>query len=129
MKYTKDQKKAYFKKLRDEWLKSKDLAKNDKEAEAIYREAGIRSSYYSFYFTLMAMRHNKMPGLPYVDCKTFNKWKENGFIVKKGEKSKISGITWKHPVIKTEDGLKEENEDYIYPKLYRLFHKRQVEAL
>lgn len=126
MSYTKEQKQAYFKNLREEWKKSKELADNDKEAEALHRESCGQMSYYSFYYTLVAMRKLKLSGIPYVDCKTFNRWKESGFIVKKGEKSKIKGITW----IKSKNKDGEEDPDApVYPKLYNLFHRTQVEAI
>ncbi len=64
----------------------------------------------------------KLDGIPYIDCKTFKKWQESGYIVKKGEKSKISGITW----ISNE---KDDDEKFIYPKQYNLFHKSQVTEL
>ncbi len=123
--FTKEEKKEYFKSLREQWQASKKLADNDETAKALHREAGSNYSYYSFYFTLLAMREQNLEGIPYVDCKTFNKWKEAGFKVIKGEKSKVKGLTWIHPVNK--EG--EELEDMIYPKTYHLFHKTQVEEL
>ena len=127
MKYTKEQKQKYFKELRARWKASKELADKDETAKALYQEAGSQFSYYSFYFTLMDMRRLGYNGLPYIDCKTFNGWKEIGFQVRKGEKSKISGIIWIHPKTKNEIGEEEEIEDSIYPKIYHLFHKTQVE--
>ena len=129
MKYTKDQKSKYFKDLRARWRASKELADKDETARALHREAGGQFSYYSFYFTLMDMRKFGYDGIPYVDCKTFNGWKEAGFMVRKGEKSRISGIVWLHPVTKDEVGEEVEDDESIYPKVYHLFHKSQVEAI
>lgn len=130
-KYSKQEKKEYFDKLRLEWQKSKALAENDMKAEALYREAGLSGvSYFSFFFILRQMKALKLEGLPYVDCKTFNKWSENGYKVKKGEKSKLYGITW---MAVKEDGKISKDKDnqddvkFIYPKVYKLFHKSQVE--
>ena len=72
------------------------------------------------------MENNGFDGFPYIDCKTYKNWQENGFIVKKGEKSKIDGITWIAP--KGKDGEEEDGKG-LYPKRYRLFHRSQVEAL
>lgn len=122
--YTNAEKKKYFSDLRDRWNKSKKLAQEDKEAEAMWREAGGKVSYTSFYFTLAQMRTLGLEGTPYVDCKTYNGWKDSGFIVKKGESSKISGVTWIST--KKDD---EEEDGYKFPKSYHLFHKSQVQTL
>ena len=127
MEYTKEQKDKYFKELRTRWQASKELAEKDEVAKALYREAGLKFSYQSFYFTLQDMRRAGFDGLPYVDCKTFKGWRESGFMVKKGEKSRISGIVWIHPVTKNELGEEEEIDESVYPKIYHLFHRSQVE--
>jgi len=124
MKYTKEQKREYFKQLRERWNKSKELAEKDEIAKALHKEVGGEFSYYSFYFTLMGMRDLGYDGIPYVDCKTYKGWKDSGFKVKKGEKSKLSGITWLG-VGKDSDG----EPEFIYPKEYHLFHRTQVEEL
>jgi len=129
--YTKEEKVEYFKKLRKEWNKSKELAISDKVTEALFREAGLKGiSFTGFYFVLKQMEKLKMKGLPYIDCKTFNGWRENGFKVKKGGKSKIQGITWIGEN-RDEDNIETENKEsgYLYPKVYHLFHRSQVEAL
>jgi len=128
-KFTKQEKQQYFEKLRLDWQRSKALAENDMEAEALYREAGLKGvSYFSFYFVLKQMKALKLKGLPYIDCKTFHGWRQNGFKIKKGEKSKIKGITW---IMVKEDGKVAKNKDeedikFMYPKVYHLFHKSQV---
>jgi len=127
MKYTREQKQKHFKDLRARWKASKELADKDQEAKAIYRESGLGFSYYSFYFTLLDMKKLGFDGLPYIDCKTFKGWLDTGFRVKKGEKSKISGIVWLHPMTKNSDGEEVEDSENLYPKVYRLFHKSQVE--
>ena len=125
MTYTKEEKQKYFKELRARWQNSKALADNDETAKALHREAGGNFSYYSFYFTLMDMKKFGYDGIPYVDCKTFKGWKDAGFIVKKGEKSKISGIVW----LNVEDEKGNSDDDFVYPKVYHLFHRSQVEEL
>lgn len=127
--YTKEQKIKYFSDLRSKWKRNKALAENDNDARAIFNEAKLgKVSYFSFYFTLLSMKNQGLSGLPYVDCKTFAGWKDSGFKVKKGEKSKINGITWIHPKSTNDAGEIEENEDFAYPKLYHLFHKTQVNS-
>ena len=127
MKCTKEQKDKYFQELRARWRVSKELANKDETAMALYKEVGSQFSYYSFYFTLMDMRRLGFDGLPYIDCKTFNGWLDSGFRVKKGEKSKINGIVWIHPVTKNELGEEEIIDESVYPKIYHLFHRSQVE--
>ena len=128
-----EQRQAYFKSLRDEWKANKEKAENDTEArarfEAMLNETGGQFSYYSYYFTLLDMRALGLAGSPYIDTKTFNKWREAGFKVKKGEKSKIRGIVWMHPITKKENGESVEDDSFLYPKVYHLFHSSQVEAL
>ena len=126
-KFTKEQKQEYFKKLRIDWKKSKELAENDEVSKALFRECGIDGiSYYSFAFILTQMKNLKLDGIPYVDAKTFKGWIESGYKVKKGEKSKLSGITWIGG--KKKDG-KDDDDSFIYPKTYHIFHKSQVEKI
>ena len=127
-------KNEYFKQLRERWAQSKKLAESDQQAKAIYQEVltstnSQKFSYWSFYFTLMDMKKAGFDGLPYIDCKTYKGWKDSGFIVNKGEHSKIDGIVWMHPKFKDDDGEESEDENTVYPKLYHLFHKSQVQAL
>ena len=126
MTFTKDQKQAYFQQLRKRWRESKVLAEQDKTAEALWKETGGKVSYLSFYFVLQDMRRLGFKGLPYVNCKTFGKWKEAGFIVKKGEKSHINGIVWIGAELKDEES---EEDRFLFPKVYHLFHETQVEAI
>ena len=131
MTYTKQEKQEYLDSLRLEWKKSKALAEADMEAEALFREAGIKGvSYFSFYFVLKQMQKLKFKGLPYVDCKTFQGWISNGYKVQKGEKSKVRGVTWigvkKDKTVMDRNKDKQEDLSFLYPKVYRLFHKSQV---
>lgn len=123
-------KKQYTQGLRDIWKDRKALADQDTDARArfnaILASADTKFSYYGYYFTLCDMRAQKIDGNPYVDVKTFNGWKANGFKVKKGEKSTLSGITWIHPTSKDKTTGKVE-DDFLYPKAYHLFHRGQVE--
>jgi hypothetical protein len=131
--FSKEEKQIYFEKLRDEWKKSKLLAENDMQAEAVFREAGLKGvSYFSFYFVLKQMRALKLTGVPYVDTKTFQGWLDNGYKVKKGEKSLIHGITWLKVIkgkVVNRNQEDEEEKAFLYPKIYHLFHKSQVEEL
>ena len=121
MKYTQAQKQEYFRNLRARWKTSKELADKDEVAKALFKEVGGDFSYHSFFFTLQDMKKLGYDGLPYIDCKTYKGWKEAGFQVKKGEKSRISGITW------LSNDAEDEDDKFVYPKVYRLFHKSQVE--
>jgi hypothetical protein len=130
--FTKEQKKEYFANLREQWKVAKQSADID-EIKAIIQNHGLNISPFSFAFVSMQMKALGFDGLPYLDCKIFQGWKENGFIVKKGEKSKIDGLTWLHPTHKetNETGKieKTENTDYLFPKVYHLFHRSQTEPI
>ena len=136
---TKEEKAKYYKELRERWTENKKLADDDKDAKKRYEGLNRevlkigKFSYYSFYFTLQSMRRQKLEGTPYVDCKTFNGWHDAGFKVKKGEKSVIDGITWFSVYRKgaNKDKKKEDEDDdsFLVPKLYHLFHRSQVEEI
>ena len=135
--HTQEEKKAYFQNLRTRWAESKKLATNDETAQALYKEAQASTksgkfSYWSFYFTLQDMKKEGFSGIPYIDCKTFQGWKESGFMVKKGEKSRIDGIVWLQFGSNGSVGNDidpTEEETHVYPKLYHLFHTSQVESI
>lgn len=132
-KYTAEQRSEYMASLRARWAANKARADQDADArakwQAVQAEAPeARISFYGFYFTLCSMQDQKLAGLPYVDAKTFNGWRASGFMVKKGAKSSIEGVTWMRGTSKKD----EEDDDTgraLYPKRYALFHKTQVEAL
>lgn len=65
---------------------------------------------------------------------TFNGWKERGYSVKKGEKSKIKFAIWKYTAKKIEvenkDGEKEETEKTnMFLKMSAFFTAEQVEKI
>jgi len=125
MKHTQEEKKAYFKKLREDWATNKKMAEGDDKMKAVYKEAGISGvSYWGFVMIKMQMDALGLEGLPCIDAKTFAGWKASGFKVKKGEKSKMHGITW---IGSSKD--EDEEDEYVFPKQYHLFHKSQVEEL
>jgi len=127
MTYTKEQKKVYFNSLREKWQANKLASEQDVNArakwEAINKESGQGVSYSGFYFTYQQMQSQGLDGVPYVDAKTFQGWKKAGFQVKKGQKSTLQGISW----VEIKD--KPEDEGYLLPKEYHLFHKSQVEPI
>ena len=124
--FTKEEKTQYFNDLRARWKQNKLDADQDVDArkryEAISNET-TKFSYYSFYFTLVDMKRNGFEGTPYIDTKTYHGWTEAGFKVKKGEKSKIAGITW------MDISKGEGSDEVLIPKLYHLFHTSQVEPI
>lgn len=125
MQFSKEQKKEYMQNLRKKWKIAKEKAEKDSEMKSVYEAMQLSGgSYWSFYFTLMDMQAKGLEGYPYKDAKTFNKWKEEGFIVKKGEKSFLDGIVWKS-FTKDDD----DSDMVLYPKLYKLFYKTQVEKI
>lgn len=132
MKYTRQQKKEYFRQLRAQWNEAKSLLTLEKikAIDAIIRTHGLKISQTGFLFVSIQMKRQKLEGLPYLDAKTFRGWLDNGFRVRKGEKSTLSGITWISIGDKdAEAGDDEEIKDgYMLPKEYHLFHRSQVNA-
>ena len=126
--YTKSEKAEYFKGLRDQWNAAKKYASNGGSAEyqAIIANHGMNISLIGFTLVYHQMKTLGLDGLPYLDCKTFHGWKANGFKVRKGEKSQISGITWIGISKSSEDS--DEVDTYAIPKAYHLFHRTQVDA-
>ena len=75
------------------------------------------------------MRAQNLDGVPYIDAKTYQGWKQSGFQVKKGEKSTLNGIVWLKCGPKNASGEVDDDSAFLIPKLYHLFHRSQVEAL
>ena len=123
--YTKEQKAQYFKTLRARWQAAKEYAIDNGEViKAIMVNHGLNMSVYSFAFVQHQMQAQGLEGLPYLDVKTFQGWKENGFRVRKGEASTLSSIVW----ISSEK-KEEEEGGYSFPKATALFHRSQVEEV
>jgi len=127
IKHTPEEKKAYFKALRERWSEAKQASASDTDAQAKYQAIvtqapDFKISYTSFYFTLLEMKHQKLDGNPYIDAKTFQGWIKAGFQVIKGQKSTLKGVTW------LKDG-KEDEDGFLFPKEYALFHTSQVKAI
>ena len=125
--HTSEEKKEYFNSLRQRWATNKALAESDTTARAKYEAIlaetpNYKISYANFYFISQEMKRQKMDGLPYVDAKTFKGWNEAGYMVKKGQHSTLEGITWLE--VKSEDA-----DSFLVPKAYKLFHRKQVEAI
>lgn len=130
MKTTKEQKQAYFKKLRERWQDAKKLLDDGKisEIQAIIATHGMKISVSGFMFVSIQMEAQGLDGLPYLDAKTYQGWRENGFQVRKGERSTLSGITWISPTTKDDNGEEETDDSFVFPKEYHLFHRSQVDA-
>ena len=126
MKHTTEEKKEYFKNLRDRWntVKKSHTEQELSDAQAIIQAHGLNVSGYSFMFTKLQMEKLGYEGIPYLDCKTYQGWITAGFQVKKGEKSRISGIAW----VGVEEKDSEEVK-FLMPKEYKLFHRTQTEAI
>ena len=60
---------------------------------------------------------------------TFNGWKERGYSVKKGEKSKIKFPIWKHASKTIEKDGKEEETSSTFTKISAFFTFDQVEPI
>ena len=124
--YTKEEKREYHKGLRAQWadVKSQLTGGKIKEIQAVMSQNGMNFSVVSYMLTLISMEQNGYDGIPYLDCKTFNGWKGTGFSVKRGEHSNIDGMTWIKAEPKEGQG---EDDGFLFPKVYRLFHRSQVE--
>ena len=129
-KYTKEQKAEYFAKMRAEWKAAKDISTTKGlEIDAIIMNHGLQISRTGFIIVQSQMEDQGLDGLPYLDAKTFHGWKENGFKVRKGQKSTISGITWIGTTGKKDAKTDDDKKGFAFPKTYHLFHRSQVEAM
>ena len=132
--YSKEEKQEYFNKLRAQWAAAKKHSLNGgrAEIEAIMATHGMKVSMIGFMVVYTQMKSQGLDGIPYLDAKTFQGWKENGFKVRKGEKSTLDGITWVNVTtdkLTTPDGETSDISTYAMPKGYHLFHRSQVEPL
>ena len=131
--FTKEEKKEYYKGLRDRWNAAKSYASED-EIKAIISNHGLNISIRGYCFVAMQMKELNLDGLPYLDMKTFQGWKENGFIVQKGQKSQVTGLTW-ITADKRDNGNgdnadnEEKTHSFVMPKAYHLFHRTQVQEI
>lgn len=122
MRHTKEERRAYLKALRDSWKEAKEKA-DIEGIKAVIEEYGLSVSVYSFAYVSLQMKRLGLSGVPYIDMKTYEGWLESGYQVRRGEKSKVSGIVWIRA--EKDDGEK----GYSFPKVYHLFHKSQVEEV
>lgn len=132
--YTKEEIREFYQKQRDRWKASKDLVNTD-ECRAILREMAAQGidnvSPTSIIFVVSQLKELGLPGLPFVDVKTFQGWKEIGMCVRKGEKAILTGVSWKPTERKNpETGeLQQDHDGRLLAKSYSLFHKSQVKAI
>jgi len=112
-------KKTYYAGLRAKRKEAKVLA----ESGQFQIPMGI--SWTGYVFCKLQMKNLGLQGEPWIDMKTFKGWTEAGFKVKKGEKSQVKGLT------RLKSGSKGADDDdgYVFPKVYHLFHSSQVEPL
>lgn len=124
--------KEHSKELRDRWNQAKRLLTDKKinEIDAIMATHGMNISRTGFMVVSMDMKAQGFEGIPYLDAKTYKGWRENGFQVRKGEKSTLGSITWigigkKEPTPDAPEGKR----GFMMPKSYNLFHRTQVDAV
>jgi hypothetical protein len=135
--HTKEERSAYYKALREQWQNAAQYASaatnEDELMWSVFMEAHSTGIEYisktSFLFVRLQMKELGLSGIPYLDCKTFEGWKRSGFQVKRGEKSALKGMTWIHAEKDKEASKDAESKERVYPKVYHLFHKSQVEAV
>lgn len=132
--YSKEEIKAFYGKQRERWMKSKELVNTD-ECLGILREMAAQGvsnvSPTSIMFVVSQLKELGLPGLPFIDVKTFQGWKEIGYTVIKGQKAIINGVSWK-PTERTnkETGETEETGGgRLLAKSYSLFHRSQVQRI
>ena len=125
MKHTKEEVKEYYNSMREKWREAKQLSQSIEELDRedllkVQMSVPTMSATW-FMFCRMQMRNLWLEWLPWIDCKTFKGRKDFWFRVKKWETSKITGLTWVR--------VGDEDDSYVYPKIYHLFHTSQVEPL
>lgn len=131
-KYTREQIAAFMKQIHAEWRETKERYNTDLTMQEAYRQAMQQIenlSQYGFAHVAYQMQKLNLPGFPVIDCKTFAGWKKEGFRVKKGEHSNIRGITWRPISNEVDNNGTTEEEKFMIPKIYHLFHRSQVEEI
>ena len=123
--FSKEEKQAYFKNLREKW-KQVTTTIDLEGINATIEKFHIPVSPYSFTFVLQQMKDAGFSGLPYIDMKTFKGWQTEGFQVRKGVTSQVAGVTW---VAKDGEVDIENEKAHLFPKVYHLFHRSQVEEI
>ena len=126
---TKEERKQNFEALRKRWKDAKTQcdAGEISVIQAITKTHGLDVSPYSYFFVSAQIKAKGLEGIPYLDYKTYGRWRGNGFQVKKGEKSVIDGISWITPWEKDKEGNDIKEKDYSFPILYHLFGRHQVQ--
>lgn len=133
-KYTPEEIKQYYAEIRDRWSRAKEYANTDK-CKAILAAMALHgiteTSPTSVMAVQMQLEELGLDGLPFVDVKTFQGWKEIGYVVRKGQKSILTGVSWKPTEKKNrETGETEETGGgRLLAKGYALFHRSQVEKI
>jgi hypothetical protein len=129
--FSAEEKRAYQAGLRREWAEAKEAAAGNGEVEKIYQhlaKMGVtRLSAVNIQLVLMQAGAAGFDGMPYVDFKTYQEWKRNGFQVERGQSSKVHTITWIGVGGKEED--EDESPSYMFPRLTNLFHSSQVKEI
>lgn len=131
-KYSKAQKNIFYKSLIKKWKAAKEfLLANNSINELVNKTSdllGYSISTVNFALVLKQMQNQGLTGLPYIDAKTYGKWQEEGYQVIKGSKSTLDGITWIsiNNKSKDNDNKEEVENEYLMPKVFKLFHRSQV---
>lgn len=124
--FTKEEVREYHAGLREKWNEAKWLLESmselDREQMKKVQEQLPNMSELGYLFCKIQMDTQGLKWFPWIDCKTFNGWKDAGFKIKKGEKSTIYWVT---RVAIDKDDI----DSYKIPKTYHLFHTSQVEAI
>ena len=132
---TREEKQEYSRQLRERWTTAKKLLTEEKISliQAIIASHGWNISATGYAVIEAQMQAQGLDGIPYLDAKTYKGWRENGFQVRKGQKSTLSGITWVNVTGQAEAPVERsttvEKSGFCFPKAYHLFHRSQVDAI
>lgn len=133
-KYTPEEIKQYYAEIRERWTIAKELSTSDK-CRAILDQMALHGitevSPTSIMAVQMQLEELGLDGLPFVDVKTFQGWKEIGYVVRKGQKSILTGVSWKPTEKKNQETgeTEETGRGRLLAKGYALFHRSQVEKM
>ena len=118
--FSKEEKAAYYKAMRDQWQAAKDYSETHAdEIVEIIAEQGLNISPKSFALIYQQMQALGLEGWPYLDAKTYQGWKENGYQVKKEEKSALKGIRWiEAGPKKNQEPEDDDDGGYMFPRVY-----------
>jgi hypothetical protein len=101
------------------------------EHVAMLMTVGIKVSPFSFLDVQRVLADKGLPGVPFIDTKTFAGWQAVGRRVRKGEKAIYQSVSWNkiENIKEHADGSIETSDEFVGGKVYSVFHISQTDEI